>query len=155
VASPISSIKRMEVSEEAQRENNLSEVISAVSENKDAILKGIELLTTIHESGALDMLDALVKQKDEAIKNVVEQANKPTYATILENFSDLFLLAKDIPVDELNHFIGKINQGLNEARTAESEENISYMGLIKALKNPEINRSLTIVLGFLRGMGRE
>src|SRR5699024_7561833 len=140
----------MEVSEEAQRENNLSEVISAVSENKDAILKGIELLTTIHESGALDMLDALVKQKDEAIKNVVEQANKPTYATILENFSDLFLLAKDIPVDELNHFIEKINQGLNEARTAESEYNISYMCLIKAVQRPEINRSLTIVLRFLR-----
>lgn len=145
----------MEVSEEAERENNLSEIISAVSENKDAILKGIELLTTVHESGALDMLDALVKQKDEAIKNVVEQANKPTYATILENFSDLFLLAKDLPVDELGYFVGKINQGLNEARTAESEENISYMGLIKALKNPEINRSLTMMLGFLRGMGRE
>jgi len=145
----------MEVSKEAQRESDLSEVINAVSENKNAILKGIDLLTTVHESGALDMLDALVKQKDEAIKNVVEQANKPTYATILENFSDLFLLTKDLPVDELNHFIGKINQGLNEARTAESEENTSYMGLIKALKNPEINRSLTIMLGFLRGMGRE
>src|SRR5699024_1798702 len=102
----------MEVSEEAQRENNLSEVISAVSENKDAILEGIELLTTIHESWALDILDALIKQKGEAFKNGVEQGNKPTYATILENLSDLFLLAKDIPVDELNHFIGKINQGL-------------------------------------------
>src|SRR5699024_3887476 len=120
----------------------------------DAILKGSGLLTTVHESGALDMLDALVKQKDEAIKNVAEQANKPPYATILANSSDLCVLGKDLPVDEWNHFIGKLNQGLNEACTAESEENISYMGLIKALKNPEINRSLTIMLGFLRGMGR-
>lgn len=145
----------MEVSEDVQRENDLLEVTRAVSENKDAILKGIDLLTTVHESGALDMINALVKQKDQAIKNVVEQANKPTYASILENFSDLFLLTKDIPVDELGYLIGKVNQGLKEARTAENEESISYVGIIKALKNPEVNRSLTMMLGFLRGMGRE
>lgn len=145
----------MEVSEDVQRENDLLEVTRAVSENKDAILKGIDLLTTVHESGALDMINALVKQKDQAIKNVVEQANKPTYASILENFSDLFLLTKDIPVDELGYLIGKVNQGLKEARTAENEESISYVGIIKALKNPEVNRSLTMMLGFLHGMGRE
>lgn len=155
MANPITSIKRMEISEEDIKESNLTEVLDTISENKEAILKGIDILTTINESGALDIVSALVKQKDEAIKNVVQQANKPTYATILENLSDLFLLAEDFPVGELNHFIGKINQGLTDASTIDPDQKTSYMDLIKMLKDPEINRSVTMLLGFLRGMGRE
>lgn len=155
MANPITTIKRMQVPEEEIKQQNLTDVLDAVSKNKEAILKGIDLLTEVHDSGALDMLYALVRQKDEALKNIVEQANEPTYASILENLSDLLLLAGDLPVDDLAHFLGKFNQGFQEARLSQNKIDTSLMDLLKAMKDPEVNRSVSMLLGFLRGMGKE
>src|SRR5699024_2692697 len=155
MANPITKIKKMELSEQEVKDNNISEVIDRISENKEAILKSIEFLATLHESGVLEILNALTKQKDEAIANVVKQANKPEYATILENLSDLFLMNGELPVDELNDFSKKVTQGLQDVNTMETDKSTSYMDLFKALKDPEINRSVTMLLTFLRGMGKE
>ena len=155
MANPITEMKRMEFSEEAIEEQNLAEVTAAVSENKDVILKGIDLLATLEESGALDAVNALVKHRKDALENVVGEINKPQYASTLENMSELFFLLGDLKVDQISYFVEKINEGMGEARVASKEEPTSYMGLMKTLKNPEVNRSITMLLGFLRGMGRE
>ncbi|WP_255259786.1 hypothetical protein [Lentibacillus sp. CBA3610] len=53
MAEKISNIKRMEISEETIRKQHLDEVITALSENKEAVIKGIDLLATLHSSGTL------------------------------------------------------------------------------------------------------
>lgn len=145
----------MEITEEEEKQQNLNEVLDAVSENKEAILKSINLVTAIHDSGALDMLYALVKQKDAALKNIVEQVNKHPYSTIVEKLSDLLLLTSDLPIDDLEHFLAKFNEGFKEARLSQNKIDTSLMDILKAMKDPEINRSVSMLLGFLRGMGKE
>lgn len=154
MANPITKIKKMEIPEEVVREKNIDEVTKAVSENKDAILKGIDFLSTLNDNGLLDMTHALVKQKETALDNVMRELNKPQYSATLENVSKLFLLIGELSVDELHHFTGKLNDGLEEARTFDESQKTSFMDLIKALKDPEINRSVTMLLQFLRGMGK-
>ncbi|PAV28812.1 hypothetical protein CIL05_14390 [Virgibacillus profundi] len=154
MADPISKIKRMEIPEELIHEKDLTEVSKKVSENKEAILKGIDLLAAINESEALDTINALVKHRKEALENIVQELNKPGYSATLENLSDLFLFLGQLNVDELFYFTDKLNHGMKEAR-ASNEDGTSYMGLIGALKDPDINRSITLLLSFLRGMGKE
>lgn len=154
MANSISEIKQKEIPEAVVKEQDLAEVTEAISENKDAILKGIDLLTTLHEGGALDAVNALVKHKKDAMENIIGELNKPQYTGVLENMSELIFLLGDLKVDQLSYFTEKINDGMEEARVATKEEPISYMGLMKTLKNPEVNRSITMLLGFLRGMGR-
>lgn len=151
----ISKIKRMEVPEEDVQERNLEEVSKAVSENKDAVLKGIELLATLEKNGSLEMLDALVKRKEDALENVMGELNKPQYSGTLENISKLFFFIGELKVDELHYFAERLNRGMETASTAEDSRKTSYMDLLKALKDPEINRSVTMLLQFLRGMGKE
>lgn len=147
----------MDFSKEDILERDLAEVTEAVSENKEAILKGIDLLATINESGGLDVINALVKHKQDALENIVEEINKPQYASSLENISELFFLLGHLKVDDLAYFMEKVNHGMGEAREnpVPGEEQTSYMGMIKALKDPEINRGVTMLLSFMRGMGRE
>lgn len=157
MANPITNIKRMEVSEEVTREQNMDEITKAVSENKEAILKGIDFLGTLNESGLLDMTHALVKQKETALDNVMRELNKPQYSATLENMMKMVLLVGELHVDELADFIGKLNNGLEESLAFDNSDKTktSYMDLIKALKDPEINRSVTMLLQFMRGMGKE
>lgn len=155
MANPITKIKRMEIPEEVTHEKNIKEVTNAVSENKEAILKGIDFLNTINDSGLLDMTHALVKQKETALDNVMRELNKPQYSATLENLMKMVLLVGELQVDELTDFIGKLNNGLEESLAFDKSDKTSYMDLIKALKDPEINRSVTMLLQFLRGMGKE
>lgn len=155
MANPITKIKRMEIPEEVTREQNMDEITKAVSENKEAILKGIDFLGTLNESGLLDMTHALVKQKETALDNVMRELNKPQYSATLENMMKMVLLVGELQVDDLTEFIGKLNNGLEESLAFDNSDKTSYMDLIKALKDPEINRSVTMLLQFLRGMGKE
>ncbi|SFD46295.1 Uncharacterized conserved protein YjgD, DUF1641 family [Lentibacillus persicus] len=155
MAEQISKIKRMEIPEETVQEKNIDDVIKAVSENKEAILKGIDLLDSLEQSGALDMVNALVKHREDALENVMEELNKPQYASTLENLPQLIFLIGKLNVNDLENFSDRLNHGMKEAAAAGPSEQTSYIELIRALKDPEINRSITMLLQFLRGMGKE
>lgn len=155
MAEKISKVKRMEIPEETIRKQNLNEVVEAVSVNKEAILKGIDLLQTLNQSGTLDVANALVKHREDALENIMREVNKPQYADTLENLPRLLLFLGELNVTDLERFAARLNHGVKEAAAAEDTDKTSYMDLIKALKDPEINRSITILLQFLRGMGKE
>ncbi|GGJ97778.1 hypothetical protein GCM10007063_20150 [Lentibacillus kapialis] len=155
MAEQISKVKRIEVPEEAIRTRNLEDVATSVSENKDAILKGIELLESLNQSGILDMVNAFVKHREDALDNIMRELNKPEYSGILENLTNLLLLLGAMNLDDLQAFAGRLNDGVKEAAASGASEKTSYMDLIKALRDPEINRSITMLLQFLRGMGKD
>ncbi len=132
----------------------MEEVATAVSENKEAILKGIDLLESLNQSETLDMLTALVKHREDALANVMRELNKPEYAAPVENITKLFQIAGKLDVDETRYVADRINHAVKEAAASEATGKTSYMDLLKALKDPEINRSITMMLQFLRGMGK-
>lgn len=154
MASPITSVKRKEVRSGIADTQNLAEVTKAISENKDAIIKGIDLLRTINDSGALDMMNAFIKHREEALENILREINKPQYENTLENISKLIFYIGTLNVDDLYYFTEKINQGMEEAKRDDEAVKTTWVDLIKILKNPEINRSVTMLLQFLRGMGK-
>ncbi|TMN23402.1 DUF1641 domain-containing protein [Lentibacillus cibarius] len=154
MAEKLSNVKRKEVHAETIRQHNLEEVATAVSENKEAILKGIDLLESLNQSETLDMLTALVKHREDALANVMRELNKPEYAAPVENITKLFQIAGKLDVDETRYVADRMNHAVKEAAASEATGKTSYMDLLKALKDPEINRSITMMLQFLRGMGK-
>ncbi|TRM12213.1 DUF1641 domain-containing protein [Lentibacillus cibarius] len=154
MAEKLSHVKRMEVPAETIRQHNLEEVATAVSENKESILKGIDLLESLNQSETLDMLTALVKHREDALANVMRELNKPEYAAPVENVTKLFQIAVKLDVDEMRYVADRMNHAVKEATASEATGKTSYMDLLKALKDPEINRSITMMLQFLRGMGK-
>ncbi|MBU5466701.1 DUF1641 domain-containing protein [Virgibacillus sp. MSJ-26] len=155
MAKQITSIKRIQVSEQEIKKRNLKEVESAVSDNKEAILKGINLLATINENRTLDFLNALVKKKEVGLENIMQELNKEQYASILENAGDLLFLIGDLDFQRFKEITSRVNVGMEEALATDEDEKISYTKMIKALKEPEINRSIAMLLTFMRGMGKE
>ncbi|GAA0440558.1 DUF1641 domain-containing protein [Lentibacillus halophilus] len=154
MAEKISNVKRMEIPEETIRQNNLEEVATAVSNHKTSILKGIDLLEALNQSEMLDTLTALVKHREAALSNITRELNKSEYAAPVENIVKLVQIAGKMDVDEMQYLADRMNHAVKEAAASETSEKTSYMDLLKALKDPEINRSVTMLLQFLRGMGK-
>lgn len=154
MAEPISNIKKMQLSEEEIKDQNLHEVLEAVSENKESVIKALNLASALNQNGTLDFLTALVKHKEEGLNNVITELNKDQYTNTLENASDLLFLVGDLDLNQMKELTGRLNEGMQEALATEKEEKTSYTAMLKALKEPEINHSITMFLTFLRGMGR-
>lgn len=158
MAEPIRNIKEMEVSKEVIKEKNIAEVLEAVSDNKEAILKGIQLLSNLNESGGLDIANAFIIHRKVALEKLITELDKERYASSLENLTKTIFLLGTLNIDNLEHFINKVNNGMEEAILSEAEAHetsTTYMSLFKALKDPQVNRSITLLLEFLRGMGKE
>lgn len=155
MAKPITTIKKQELTQEDMKQQGLHEIEAAITENKDAILQGIELMSHLHKAGALEMMNALLARKDEVLKNIVSEANREPNANILKNASQLLMLLGSIDVENLQKMSSKMNDGLREAASSiDSKETTSIFQLLSALKDPEINRAITMLLHFLKGLGR-
>ena len=155
MASPTRKIKRMEITEEQVIDHNVDEVLRAISANKDSILSGIEMLTALDNGGLLETTSALVNHRKEITKNVAQEINKPQYAGALHNLGQMLFLLGDLNIDKMEEFTDKINKGLEGMGDTKQDEHTSYVGLLRALKDPDVNRSLTMLLNFLKGMGKE
>lgn len=151
---PITDIKRYTISKEEEMERDFSEVREAVAENKEAILKGIQLLKAMEEGGTLDTAYAFTNAKQTALERLVQEISKEQYTPLLENLPSLVFLIGDLDVDGIRDLTKRLNRGIEEMENVPEDEKSSVFDLMKALKDPDVNRSLTLLLGFLRGMGR-
>lgn len=151
---PITGIKKYKITREEQLENDFTEVKEAVADNKEAILKGIQLLKGLEEEGTLDTAYAFTKAKNEALARFVEEISKDQYTPLLENLPSLIFLIGELDVNGMRDLTSRLNQGIEEMEHVSPEDKTSVLDLAKALKDPNVNHSLTLLLGFLRGMGR-
>lgn len=152
---PITGIKKYSISREEQLENDFSEVKEAVADNKEAILKGIQLLKGLEEGGTLDTAYAFTNAKNEALTRFVEEISKDQYTPLLENLPSLIFLIGELDVSGIRDLTTRLNQGIEEMEHVSPDDKTNVLDIAKALKDPNINRSLTLLLGFLRGMGRQ
>lgn len=87
---------------------------------------------------------------------MVQELNKPHNTHVLQNMLGLAGLIGSIDVDALKELTEKANNGLKEATDSEAAEGPSNIfQLMKIMKDPEINRSMGMMISFLKGMGKE
>lgn len=149
-------IQRIEITPEEQERRDRAEIDKALVENKDAIIASLKIAGQLKERGILDMLSALLSQGDKVLDILVKTADTPETSNMLKNLLLLGGTLGVLNVSQLEPFILKINSGI--ARVAEhkdSEERTSYFEAAKSLRDPEINRAVTLLLTFLKGMGED
>lgn len=154
MAERISKIKKIEKTYAQLKAESLDEVTSAIAENKDSILKAIDLIGVLDEAKILDALKGAVKQRGVITEKIVTELNKDQYSGILHNMGQMLFLLGSLDTDELSVLLNKVNKGLRVANQANPNARSSVSGLVKVLKDDEINQSLTYFLNILKGMSR-
>ncbi|MDP4552097.1 DUF1641 domain-containing protein [Alkalihalobacillus macyae] len=156
MAKAIKQIRRIEVTEEEKRANDLREIEDALLENKDALLETLQVVGGMKERGILSLLNGLFGEGDRVLKVLVDLLNQPENTAALKNMLLLVGTMGNINVKELEPLLLKINSGIeNVAEHGEDTKKTGYLDLLRTLKDPEVNRSLTILITFLKGMGKD
>ena len=148
-------IKRMEEPKEYKVEKDMKILQERLSDKKIAIEKGIDILDALEKAEALDAVHAAIVQRKVITGNIVTELNKEQYEGILDNIGNVLFMFGDLDLEEASVFVKKINNGMRVANRANSNNKTSVKDLLGALKDPEINSSITMLLNFLKGMSRE
>lgn len=155
MAERITQIKRMEKSDEQVKADNLNEVLDAISENKDSIMKAIRLVKVLDEAKLLDALSGGIKGRQVIINKFAVELNKDIYTGLLSNMASLVFLFGDLNVKDLSEMLNRLNKGMHVANQASSHSKTNVRSLLGVLKDDDMNRSITYMLNLLKGMSRE
>ena len=134
MAERITEIKRLKKSPEQIKSENLNEVIDAIAENKDSILKAIRLINTLDEAKILDALNGGFKARQVIINKFAVELNKDIYTGLLSNIG-----ANGIPTwrskcKDLSDMLNRLNKGLHVANQASPNARTSIRNLMGILK---------------------
>jgi uncharacterized protein YjgD (DUF1641 family) len=154
VAKAIQQIERTPVVHEEKASQDKEALLATLLERREAIEKSIQLLQRADERGLLDVATALVGQGDKVMGVVSRELNKPHNSTMLVHFVKLAEMIGELDIEKLQPLISKVNQGIEKAdEIVSSGETTTLFDMLKALKDPEVNRAITALFGFLKGAG--
>ena len=154
MAERISKIKRIQKSEAEIKAERLTEVTDAIAENKDSILKAIELVRALDEAKILDAAKGAVKQRGVIAEKLTNELNKDQYSGVIHNMGQMVLMLGALDPEALRVLLNKVNKGLHVANQASPNARTSIAGFMHVLKDDEMNQSLTYFLNMLKGMSR-
>lgn len=154
MAERISKIKRIQKSEAEIKAERLNEVTDAIAENKDSILKAIELVRALDDAKILDAAKGAVKQRGVIAEKLTNELNKDQYSGVIHNMGQMVLMLGALDPEALRVLLNKVNKGLHVANQASPNARTSIAGFMRVLKDDEMNQSLTYFLNMLKGMSR-
>jgi uncharacterized protein YjgD (DUF1641 family) len=154
MAKPIQTIQKPEQTEEQKKIQSLENLISGVADNKDSLLETLELLQELHNSGIMDALGSLLKAKESAAKIAVGQLTRQPVTNMINNAMAAGGILTELDPVTTSKLAKSLTTGLQKAEQGlKDDTKIRLFDLMKAIKDPDINRVLGFGFNLLKGMG--
>ncbi|MCS7130345.1 MAG: DUF1641 domain-containing protein [Archaeoglobaceae archaeon] len=125
------------------------EVARKIEENKDAILSAIDKLVWLEKSGNLDAIIGFAS----LIKIFQDSLSDAVIDKISEILTNLGLLSAKFTNDRSLMLLNAIGDAI--CRCEKEPEPIGLLGIIKALRDPEVKKSIGTLLNIAKGLGKE
>ncbi|MED3498212.1 DUF1641 domain-containing protein [Brevibacillus agri] len=154
MARPITKVVKPEVSEEQKQAQTVDRVLQSLTENPEGIQATIKLLQELHDSGILGALNAAVEAKEDIAKIVVGQMVRPPVTNMINNAMAAAGGLTELDPEMTKKLMAGVTKGLQRADEAlQSGAKVGVFDLIKALRDPDINRAMGFGINLLKGVG--
>jgi uncharacterized protein YjgD (DUF1641 family) len=139
---------------EERQEESLAELLQVVAEHKDDLVSLLKLVDMLEESGTLAVLTGLLGRGSKVGEILLHQVAKPSSTNTLNNLMALGGLVGELEPAVTRRLVAGVGAGMERATAAlDRDEQVGLLGLIRALRDPDVNRVLTFGVNFLKGMG--
>jgi uncharacterized protein YjgD (DUF1641 family) len=154
MARAITRIEKRIPTQAEKQEESIREILQVLSDNRDSVVAFLDIMKELHKTGVFDIVQGVLKNKNDIGKVGFEFIRVAGIPSMLKNgIVAMQFLSKLDPL-KVQMMLSGLSNGLEKA-TAPEENHTSVWGMVKALRDPEINTTVTSLLGFLRGMGEE
>lgn len=138
----------------AAEQQAVQELLAAMAKNKDSLLLLMDVVKQLHEAGLLEMADAFLKNRHQIGVIGLHQLNKSGAQRIIKNSMGALGFLSKLDPDKLGTMLGAVASGVDRATEAQQEhKQMGVWGMVKTMRDPEVQTSVGVLMNFLRGMG--
>jgi uncharacterized protein YjgD (DUF1641 family) len=119
----------------------------------DALRQLLELVRMLDERGFLRFSADLLREEDRVVEVVSTRFRPEDLRRSVANLEVLVRTFRDIDPETLGALAKGVPAALKESRRSESDRPMGLFEIASALRDPDVNRGVRMVLGFLRGIG--
>ncbi|WP_462413537.1 helical membrane plugin domain-containing protein [Neobacillus sp. Marseille-QA0830] len=154
MAKPIRQINKSVPNPVEEQAQALSDVLKAITDNREAIVTSLDILKQLQDMGALTAIQSLLVKRTEVGAIAIGQINQPTMQHAIKNAMNAFKFFGSLDPEQVQTMIQSVSGGLERfTETMQHGESKSLWKLSTSLFNPEVRASLTTMMEFLHGMG--
>ncbi|MEM1504927.1 DUF1641 domain-containing protein [Domibacillus sp. 8LH] len=153
MASPIRTLKKREWSEEEKKQQSLHKLTDSLTENEEALQKTIAVVCELHDSGILEAAESMLKAKENIAEVALGQVSRKEVTSLINNVMAAAGILTAIDPEQTKKLLAGVASGLEEAKE-NNDQKVRLFDLIKALKDPDVNRAMNFGLHFLKGLGK-
>ncbi|PLS07072.1 DUF1641 domain-containing protein [Neobacillus cucumis] len=154
MAKPIQTIQKTEWTDEQKKIQSLENLLSGVADNKDSLLETLSLLQELHDSGILEALGSLLIVKESAAKIAVGQIARKPVTNMINNAMAAGGILTELEPETTSKLAKSLTAGMQKAEQGlKADTKLGVFDIMKALKDPDINRALGFGFNLLKGIG--
>ncbi|EUJ32754.1 hypothetical protein MFLO_06614 [Listeria floridensis FSL S10-1187] len=155
MAEPISKIRDVSPTKEEQEAAQLKELKASIADSDSGFTEVLEFVKLLHEAGAFDAVNSAIKAKEDIAKTLLNEWRKEPTTNAINNMMLTGQLLTEAKPEQTEAMIKQVKEAAKEADKAAKDEAILGMfGLMKAMKDPDVNRALRYGVTFLKEMGK-
>ncbi|WP_431804299.1 DUF1641 domain-containing protein [Halobacillus andaensis] len=154
MAKAIKQIDRKIRTPQEQQTEELNDILSSLAEQKESLLQLLEIIEELRKSGVLDMIQGVLATRHKLGLLAMEELDKPTVHDLVKSGIGAFNFLTKIDPAQLDRILNGMSEGLkHSSEQLDKDEKIGVWGMMKSVKDPAVNRSLSTFIHFLEGMG--
>jgi len=146
-------IRTRPVAEESSVESLTEALAPDLGASVESIRQLLDLVRLLDERGLLRFSTDLLREEDRVIEVLAERFRPEDLRRAVGNLEVLVRTFRDVDPGTLGAIARAVPAALEEAHRAESDPVMGLFEMVSVLRDPEINRGVRMVLGFLRGVG--
>jgi uncharacterized protein YjgD (DUF1641 family) len=154
MANPIQTIQKTELTQDQIKIQSLENLLSEVAHNKDSLLDTLNLLQELHDSGIMEALGSLLKAKESATKIALGQITRKPVTNMINNAMAAGGILTELDPETTSKLAKSLTVGLQKAEQGlKADTKLGLFDLMKAIKDPDINRAFGFGFNLLKGIG--
>jgi uncharacterized protein YjgD (DUF1641 family) len=154
LAKAIRQIKKDIPDPKEEQSQAIADIVTALSENREAIMASIGILRHLHDMGVLNALNGLLEKRVDVGEIAIKQFNQPAMHNTIKNGMNAFKFLGTINPEQLQTMLDGVSRGLEKStENMNKNEKTSLWKLGNSMRQSEVRTSLGTMMGFLVGMG--
>lgn len=155
MAKAITHIEKQRPNQAEEQMQALTEILTAVSNNRQSILVFLDILKEVHAAGLLDIVQGVLKNRHQVGVIAISQLNQPAMHHMLKNGMTAMEFLGKLEPERLANTLNAVAKGVERFSETEEVKPTGLWSMTKALRDPDVGISITAMMNFLRGMGEE
>ena len=129
------------------------ELAPEIASASEALRDLLELLRLLEDRGILRFGADLLREEDRVLDVVTTRIPAGDLRRAARNLEVLVKTFRDLDPITLAALARGVPRALDESHRAERSQPMGFLEIARALRDPDVNRGVRMVLGFLRGIG--